>query len=53
MTPQSLALRQFALAAAAGAACWVFPAVAADESVPAFKSIDSMEARVQGCVTCP
>ena len=25
---------------------------AADEAVPAFKSLDSMEARVQGCTTC-
>src|SRR4029453_14507295 len=52
MTPESLALRHFAVAAAAGAACWASPAVAADEAVPAFKSIDSIEARVQGCVTC-
>src|SRR4029453_16214193 len=52
MTPESLALRHFAVAAAAGAACWASPAVAADETVPAFKSIDSIEARVQGCVTC-
>ena len=28
------------------------PAPAADEGVPAFKQLDSMEARVQGCVTC-
>lgn len=27
-------------------------AQAQDEAVPAFKTIDSMEARVQGCVTC-
>src|SRR5678816_3582497 len=27
-------------------------AVAQDEALPAFKSVDSMEARVQGCVTC-
>lgn len=27
-------------------------AVAQEASVPAFKSVDSMEARVQGCVTC-
>jgi cytochrome c553 len=26
--------------------------MAQDEAIPAFKSIDSMEARVQGCVTC-
>lgn len=28
------------------------PTAAQDEAVPAFKDIDSMEARVQGCVTC-
>lgn len=28
------------------------PAVAQDEALPAFKTLDSMEARVQGCVTC-
>jgi len=27
-------------------------AVAQDDSVPTFKSVDSMEARMQGCVTC-
>ena len=27
-------------------------AVAQDEALPAFKQLDSMEARVQGCVTC-
>ena len=27
-------------------------ALAQDEAVPAFKSVDSIEARVQGCVTC-
>src|SRR6478735_3342758 len=27
-------------------------ALAADEAVPAFKQVDSMEARSQGCVTC-
>src|SRR4051812_44897246 len=25
---------------------------AQDEAIPAFKNVDSMEARVQGCVTC-
>ena len=29
-----------------------FGSVAQDEAVPAFKQIESMEARVQGCVTC-
>jgi cytochrome c553 len=35
-------------------ACWYAPhsVRAQDDAVPAFKSIDSMEARVQGCVTC-
>jgi cytochrome c553 len=27
-------------------------AAAQDEAVPAFKQVDSLEARVQGCVTC-
>ena len=35
------------------AACAAFtPVRAADDAVPAFKTLDSMEARVQGCVTC-
>ena len=34
-----------------GAMCAV-DAVAQDDAVPAFKSIDSIEARTQGCVTC-
>jgi cytochrome c553 len=36
------------------AACFaVSPAaLAQDDAVPAFKTVDSMEARVQGCVTC-
>jgi cytochrome c553 len=33
----------------AGACCC---ALAQDDAVPAFKQVDSMEARVQGCVTC-
>jgi cytochrome c553 len=32
--------------------CAIRPAMADDDAVPAFKSIDSIEARVQGCVTC-
>src|SRR3954468_10133886 len=38
----------FAFAATAPAA----DAPVQDDAVPAFKSVDSMEARVQGCVTC-
>src|SRR6187455_2724017 len=36
------------------AACWALPALCAaqNEGIPAFKTVDSMEARVQGCVTC-
>ena len=52
MTPPSLSLRRLAIAAATGAAFWALPATAADEAVPAFKDLDSIEARVQGCVTC-
>ena len=35
-------------------ACCLHPSIgfAQNEAVPAFKSVDSMEARVQGCVTC-
>ena len=29
-----------------------FPARAQDDALPAFKQLDSMEARVQGCATC-
>ena len=52
MTPHSSALRRLALAAAVVAACWALPAAAGEEAVPAFKNLDSIEARVQGCVTC-
>jgi cytochrome c553 len=42
--------RRFIVAAAA---IFVpFIALAQDDAVPAFKQIDSMQARVQGCVTC-
>lgn len=40
---------------AALVACTVFASFcssAQDEAIPAFKQLDSMEARVQGCVTC-
>jgi cytochrome c553 len=39
---------------AAIAICWAVPlfASAQDDAVPAFKEVDSMQARVQGCVTC-
>jgi cytochrome c553 len=30
----------------------VVPALAANEAVPSFKTLDSVDARVQGCVTC-
>jgi cytochrome c553 len=41
------------LALLAACACLAGPqARAQDEAVPAFKELDSMEARVQGCVTC-
>jgi cytochrome c553 len=34
-------------------ACAALPALAADnDAVPAFKTLDSVESRVQGCVTC-
>lgn len=35
-----------------GALCVLGSAQAQDEAVPAFKTVDSLEARVQGCVTC-
>jgi len=44
MPPRLLVCAALALAAA--------PARADDEAVPRFKQVDSMEARVQGCVTC-
>jgi cytochrome c553 len=46
---RSLALRRFAIALIAAAP---LAAAAQDASLPAFKEVDSMEARVQGCVTC-
>ena len=42
-----------ARAALAAACCAVsFPVAAQDAAIPAFKTLDSMEARVQGCTTC-
>jgi cytochrome c553 len=40
--------------AALAAACYAFAlaAMAQDEAIPAFKTLDTMEARVQGCTTC-
>jgi len=38
--------------AVAGMVCTSVCASAQDHAVPAFKTLDSMEARVQGCVTC-
>ena len=32
--------------------CIALPSGAEDRAVPSFKTVDSMEARVQGCVTC-
>jgi cytochrome c553 len=46
--PRRLAARLFVAFMCLGSA-W---AAAQDEAVPAFKQLDSMEARVQGCVTC-
>jgi cytochrome c553 len=47
-------LARHALAAIAAASCCIAAAsaFAQDEAVPAFKKVDSIEARVQGCVTC-
>jgi len=46
--------RQAAPRFLAYAALWLFPALAIAQgaAVPAFKTLDSIEARVQGCVTC-
>jgi cytochrome c553 len=48
------ALPRQAWAASVLAACCLHPSIgfAQNQAVPAFKSVDSMEARVQGCVTC-
>jgi cytochrome c553 len=44
---------RLARVALAAACCALAPGAAAqDEAVPAFKTLDSMEARVQGCTTC-
>lgn len=47
-------LLRYAMPALVAAACHGTPlhALAQNEAIPAFKSVDSMEARVQGCVTC-
>jgi cytochrome c553 len=40
-------------AAVAAASCaFALAAMAQDEAIPAFKTLDTMEARVQGCTTC-
>src|SRR5213076_197022 len=57
MTPPDRCVRALprqAWAASVLAACCLHPSIgfAQNEAVPAFKSLDSMEARVQGCVTC-
>jgi len=57
MTPPDRCVRALprqAWAAYVLAACCLHPSTgfAQNEAVPAFKSLDSMEARVQGCVTC-
>lgn len=53
MTRQRRYARVFGrLPAALLLALSVVPAFAANEAVPSFKTLDSVEARVQGCVTC-
>src|SRR4051812_40781830 len=42
----------FLIACAVAGAALPSRAPAQDEAIPAFKSVESMEARVQGCVTC-
>jgi cytochrome c553 len=48
----SAAVRRLAYASFAVALFGSFSARAQNEAVPAFKNVDSLEARVQGCVTC-
>ena len=49
----SLDVRRVAIAALLGLCCLVpARASAQNEAVPAFKTLESMEARVQGCTTC-
>jgi cytochrome c553 len=43
---------RLACAFALVAAFWATLALAQNEAIPAFKTVDSIEARVQGCVTC-
>ena len=52
MLPRRLALRTFVFAAILAAGVADALAQADPAAVPAFKERDSMEARVQGCVTC-
>src|SRR5438046_8309608 len=57
MTPTDRCVRALprqAWAALVLAACCLHPSTgfAQNEALPAFKQLDSMEARVQGCVTC-
>jgi len=43
---------RLACALALMAACWATAVLAQNEAIPSFKTVDSIEARVQGCVTC-
>jgi len=43
---------RLACALALMAACWSTAVLAQNEAIPSFKTVDSIEARVQGCVTC-
>ncbi|WP_213955329.1 MULTISPECIES: c-type cytochrome [unclassified Variovorax] len=52
MPPSPVLVRSVKLLAAACALTSAGIANAQDSAIPAFKTVDSMEARVQGCVTC-
>jgi cytochrome c553 len=45
-------VRRLVSAALFALAAWMPPAVAQNETIPSFSTVDSIEARVQGCVTC-
>src|ERR1700710_2857503 len=50
--PSSAARRLAILLGLAAIAAWSCAAHSQGEAVPAFKDLDSLQARVQGCVTC-
>src|SRR5689334_14493951 len=52
MKPRCLRWRTISACATIAGGCASLPVLAQSEAIPSFREVDSMEARVQGCVTC-